>query len=163
MAAAAVALMMLGAPAAIQAQAPRQYYGGPGIAMAGSQNYSALPKAAKSFIEKHFKGQNVAKCEQYFAKHKYEVELTDGTDIEFDNNGKVVEIDAADGRCLSPAVVKAVVHGNAYKRLEKDGMTANVESVEYDNRGRVVEVELSIPDPDVYVFDLNGNFIAISD
>lgn len=37
-----------------------------------------------------------------------------------------------------------------------------VESVEF-NRGKVYEVELNIPGPDTYVFDLNGVFLAIED
>lgn len=160
---AASAFILCAAPSIKAGEQQPRYVGGPGIVMAGSQNYSKLPKAARSFIEKHFKGVKVTKCEQYFAKNKYEVELANGIDIEFDNSGKVIEIDAPDNSTLAPTVVKEVIHGNAYKRLAKDGLTKNVESVEYDKRGRVVEIEVSIPEPDVYVFDLNGNFIAISD
>lgn len=161
---AAVALMMLAAAGAgTDVMAQNQYNGGPGIVMAGSQNYSALPKDAQKFIEKHFKDVQVAKCEQYFAKHKYEVELANGVDIEFDNKGKVIEIDAPDNHCLAPSVVKETVHGGTYRRLEKDGLINNVEKVEYDKRGRVVEIELSIPDPDTYIFDISGNFIGIED
>lgn len=164
MAAAAALLMLVGSVSDMNAQQKaRPYVGGPGIAMAGSQNYSALPKEARNFIEKHFKGQKVTKCEQYFAKNKYEVELSNGIDIEFDNKGKVIEIDAPDNQCLSPQVVKSVLHGSAYKRLERDGMLGNVESVEFDKRGKLVEVDLSIQGPDTYVFDIDGNFIAISD
>lgn len=160
---AASAFILCASPSVKAGEQQPRYQGGPGIVMVGSQNYSKLPKAARSFIEKHFKGVKVTKCEQYFAKNKYEVELANGIDIEFDNAGKVLEIDAPDKGTLSPAVVKEVIHGNAYKRLAKDGLANSVESVEYDKRGRVVEVEVSIPEPDVYVFDINGNFVAISD
>lgn len=158
------ALMILGASAVAVAQskAPR-INGGPGIVMAGSQDYSKLPKNARSFIEKHFKGLKVNKCEQYFAKNKYEVELSNGIDLDFDNKGKLIEIDAPDGSLLPAAVVKEVLHHGAYKRLEKDGLASRIESIEFDKRGRVVEVEAAIPGPDVYVFDINGNFIAIED
>ena len=162
-AAIAAAFMLTGVSTEAYAQKRVQINGGPGIVVAGSQNYDSLPKAARQFIEKHFKGVGVTKCEQYFAKNKYEVELANGIDIEFDNNGKVMEIDAPDNTCLSPVVVKDVIHGNAYRRLEKDGLTARVESVEFDKRGRAVEVEISMPEPNTYVFDINGNFIAISD
>lgn len=157
---AAVALM---AAAGMSAQTPRRYYGGPGIVMAGSQNYDALPEAAKTFIKKHFGDAKVTKCEQYFAKHKYEVELSGGVDIDFDDNGKVIEIDAPGNQYLPAAVVRDILHDKAYRRLEKDGLSASVEAIEFDKRGRAVEVDVAIPDPDTYVFDIDGNFIAISD
>lgn len=137
--------------------------GGPGIAVAASQNSSKLPKTARSFIQKNFKGVNVTKCVQYFAKNKYEVELSNGVDIDFDNNGKVVEIKAPGRSTLAPSVVKNLLHKNAYRRLEKDGLASKVESIEFKHNRKNVEVELSIPGPDTYIFDINGTFIAITD
>ncbi len=152
--------MLLGVADAV-AQAPVTG-GNPGIVMAGSQNYSQLPKKARSFIEKHFKNVGVRACEQYFAKGKYEVELMNGVDIEFNMKGEVIEIDAPDNNTLPSAVVKDVMHAKAYGRLEKDGLSNRVESIEF-NRKKVCEVELSIPDPDTYLFDANGVFLAIED
>lgn len=157
-----VAASTVGAAVTAAAKPPR-YNAGPGIAMAGSQYYSSLPADARSFIDRHYKGVTVVKCEKYFAKGKYEVELANGVDIDFNAKGKVLEIDAPDGRVLAASVVKDLIHSKSYKYLEEAGMTGNVEAIDLDNRGRVVEVELSIPEPDVYVFDIDGNFIAISD
>lgn len=144
------------------AQSPAQYGGNPGIVMSGSQNYDKIPRKAKHFIDKHFKGVAVSKCEQYFAKGKYEVELANGVDIEFNTNGDVIEVDAPDNTYLAQAVVKDLLHRSAYSRLEKDGLASKVESVEL-KKGKAVEVEIDIPDPDTYIFDINGNFIAIED
>lgn len=160
--AAVAAALIIGGAAAVEAQV-RMPMGGPGIVMSGSQNYSSLPKSARSFIEKHFKGITVTKCEQYFAKNKYEVELANGVDIDFDNAGKVIEIDAPDNNVLPKTVVKDVLSGKAYKRLEKDGLAGNVESIELDSRKKNIEVEISIPDPDTYVFGIDGTFIALTD
>lgn len=136
--------------------------GGPGIAVAGSQEYSQLPEKATKFIDKHFKDVGIRKCEKYFAKSKYEVELRNGVDIEFDSKGNVIEIDSPDRTVLPAEVVKDVIPHKAYERLVKDGYTSMVESIDF-NRGKVYEVELSIPGPDTYVFDLNGVFLAIED
>lgn len=155
---AAVAMSFAVATATFRADAQA-----PGIAMVGSQNYSSLPKDARHFIEKHFKGVGVTSCERYYAKGKYEVELSNGVDIEFNDKGKVIEIDAPSGALLPVALVKDLLPGKAFKRLQDAGIAARVESIEFDKRGKAVEVELSIPEPDTYIFDINGEFIAIQD
>ncbi len=145
-----------------QARSARLNGGNPGIVMSGSQNYESIPAEAKRFIDRHFKDVGISKCEQYFAKGKYEVELSNGVDIEFNTKGDVTEIDAPDNAFLAPSVVKDLLHRSAYSHLEKDGLEAKVESIEF-KKGRAVEVEVSIPDPDTFIFDIDGNFIAIQD
>lgn len=157
----AAALIMAGTPASVQA-APQVNNGMPGIVIAGSQNYSKLPQKARNFIKKHFKSLTVSKCEQYFAKGKYEVELSNGIDIDFNTKGDVNEIDAPDNAYLAPAVVKDLLHRGAYDRLAKDGLQDKVESIEF-RKGRAVEVEVGVKGPDTYIFDLNGMLIAIED
>lgn len=136
--------------------------GGPGIAIAGSADVSQLPDKAKSFMKKHFKDVGARTCEQYFAKGKYEVELTNGIDLEFNTKGEIIEVDAPDCTVLPAALVKEILPHKAYSRLEKDGFVNNVESIEFD-KGKVYEVELNISDPDTYVFNPEGIFIAIED
>ena len=72
--------MLAGVPVTAQAE-PQINNGMPGIVMAGSQNYNKIPEKARKFVDKHFKGTAVSKCEQYFAKGQYEVELASGGDI----------------------------------------------------------------------------------
>ena len=134
----------------------------PGIVMAGSQNYNKIPEKARKFVDKHFKGTAVSKCEQYFAKGKYEVELANGVDIDFNRKGEVLEIDAPDNAYLAQSVVKDLLHHGAYNRLVKDGYANKVEAIEF-RKGRAVEVEIGIEGPDTYIFDLNGTLIAIED
>lgn len=144
------------------AQAPQQYNSLPGIAVAGSQDYDKIPEKARHFIAKHFKGVSVTKCEQYFAEGKYEVELSNGVDIDFNNDGEVLEIDAPDNAVLDPALVKDLLHDTAFHRLAKDGVNSKVESIEF-KKGKVVEVEVMIPDPDTYIFVVDGDFIGFDD
>lgn len=134
----------------------------PGIAVAGSADARQLPDKAKHFISKHFKNTGIEKCEKFFAKGEYEVELTNGVDIEFNLDGVVIEIDAPDRTYLPITVVKEVLPHKAYSRLEKAGLTGKVESIEF-KKGRAYEVELNIPNPDTYIFDINGEFIALED
>ncbi|MDE5650518.1 MAG: PepSY-like domain-containing protein [Duncaniella sp.] len=134
----------------------------PGVVMAGSQNYSQLPGKARHFIEKHFKDVGVAKCEKFFARSEYEVELVNGIDIEFNLKGDITEIDAPGQTYLPVAVVKDVMPHKSFTRLEKDGLTSKVESIEF-SKGKVYEVEVGINDPDTFIFDVDGNFIAIED
>lgn len=148
--------------AGMSAQVPNLNGSNPGIAIAGSQNINQIPEKAKVFIEKHFKNVGIKTCERYFAKGKYEVELTDGIDLEFDMEGNLVEIDAPDNTLLPVTVVKEVMPPKAYERLEKDGYSAMVESIELNN-GKVYEVELNLAGPDTYIFDIDGVFIAIED
>lgn len=155
-----VAAMVIGG-AAVQAE-PQNNGGMPGIVMAGSQNYSKLPEKARKFVTKHFKGVQVTKCEEYFAKGKYEVELANGIDIDFNRKGDVVEIDAPDNAYLAASVVKDLVHNGTYGRLVRDGVADKVESIEF-KRGKAVEIEVAIPGPDTYVFDINGNFLILED
>ncbi|MBD5356023.1 MAG: hypothetical protein HDR88_03320 [Bacteroides sp.] len=136
--------------------------GGPGIAMVGSANISQLPDKAKSFIDKHFKDIAVKTCEKYFAKGKYEVELVNGIDLDFNTQGEVIEIDAPDNAVLSPTVVKEILPHKAYSRLEQSGYINSIESIEF-KKGKVYEVELKIADPDTYIFSVDGTFIAIED
>lgn len=160
-AAIAVAALM---PATILAQQPRNNAGSnPGIALAGSQNYQQLPEGARKFINRHFKNVGITSIERYFAKGTYEVELANGIDIEFDNKGTIREIDAPDAMVLSSEVVKDVLPGKSFRRLNDAGLASSVESIEFNRRGKAIEVELAINDPDTYIFDLGGNFLAIQD
>lgn len=136
--------------------------GNPGIAAAGSADISRLPDAARSFMAKHFKDVRVRSCERYFAKGKYEVELMNGIDLEFNTKGEIIEIDAPGNTVLADAVVKDILPAKAYARLEKDGLTGMVESIEL-SKGRIYEVEANIPDPDTYLFDIDGQFIGFDD
>lgn len=159
---AAAAVIGLAGVSATAMADPQVNNGMPGIVMSGSQNYNKVPEKARKFVDRHFKGVGVSKCEQYFAKGKYEVELANGVDIDFNTKGDVLEIDAPDNAYLAPAVVKELLHRGAYGRLVKDGLADNVESIEF-HKGKAVEVEVDIQGPDTYIFDLDGNFVAIED
>lgn len=145
----------------IAAQSPA-LNGGPGIVMSGSMDVDNLPMKAKKFLRKHFNADRIVKCEREYAESRYEVDLRSGVDIEFSNDGDVVEIDAPDRASLPREAVKEVVGHKIFTRLEKDGYADSVESVDF-SKGRVVEIEVMKASPDTYVFDLDGNFVVFED
>lgn len=147
------------------AQAPEnlQNIEGPGIVIAGSENASSLPAEAHKFLDKHFKGVTITKCQQYFAKGVYEVELSNGVDVEFDTKGAVREIDSPDRAMLATTVVKDVLPEKAYKYLKDAGLDGKVESIEYTRRGKNIEVDLAITGNDTYNFTSDGTFKSATD
>ncbi|MDE6555775.1 MAG: PepSY-like domain-containing protein [Duncaniella sp.] len=153
-------MTMLAAPAAL-AQLP-MFYTTPGIVTEASQSDSQLPSSATRFIDKHFRGIDIDKCERYFAKDRFEVELNNGIDIEFDSNGTVTEIDAPSGATLAPALIKDLVPVKTFRHLAQNNMLSQVESISY-RHGKFYEVELDAPAADVVIFDLKGNFVKFED
>ncbi len=130
-----------------------------GQVVAGSVNVTALPESAKKFINKHFGGIAIVECEKGFLSGKYDVELADDTDLEFDSNGQLLEIDAGNGAMLSTAVLKDILPAKAYTELEKRGELNVVESVKRVSRG--YKVDLEKVGPDEITFSADGTFVSI--
>lgn len=89
------------------------------IACAGTPiSKATLPKAAQTFLAKHFPGDNVVKAEkdQGYRGVEYEVDLASGAEIDFRDNGEWKEIKAARGRAvpavLIPSAIAKYVAGN---------------------------------------------------
>lgn len=68
---------------------------------------SELPKAALTFLEKHFPGDNVRKAEKDRGHRgmEYEVDLQSGAEIEFRDNGDWKDVKAARGNAVPAAIV----------------------------------------------------------
>ncbi len=60
----------------------------------------------------------VVKCETFFSRGENDVELSNGIDIEFNKEGRVIEIEAPDNTYLSKAVVR---ESPACRRLPSSG------------------------------------------
>lgn len=133
--------LMIAASAALFAQSPvPRIEGGVGPAVAGSIEVTSLPQSAIEFVGATFPGAVIVECEREFADNTFEVQLADGTDIEFDNDGNWIEVDAGRVKRLPEAVVKMLLPEKAYAELSRRKMTANVESVKRDRRGYKVEL-----------------------
>lgn len=138
LACAAVTLALAAAPALT---ASAQYPLGPGPAVAGSATAAQLPQKATKFLQKYYRHTAVRSIEREFGPGTFDVELADGTDIEFNTAGDVVEIEAPDrGPALSDDVVKAILPSQAYKRVKAAGQAGHVDEIELRD-GRVYVIK----------------------
>lgn len=120
------------------AQIPQ--YTGVGPAIAGSYNPNDLPEKALDFLRTYY-GQHYAQsCEKEYDTESYDVVMTDGTEVEFDYNGKVKEIDAPAKSTIGKDVVKEVVTDKVYKKLDELGVADKVEKIDREKRGYDIEL-----------------------
>lgn len=102
---------------------------------------SDLPVNAKSFIKKYFDGKTIVKYEKKFWSSSYELELSDGTDLDFDSKGKCTEVSAPDHCVLSVALVRDLLPDGACKTLSDQGVLDSVEEIEFNpDKGYKVDV-----------------------
>lgn len=97
-----------------------------------------LPNEAKTFINKHYNGVAIYDCE--IDGMKYDVELGNGVDLEFDNSGKLRKIDA-DDNTLAQSVVKALLPAKAFDYLTNQGLAGKVEEIEFRRNTIVVDID----------------------
>lgn len=137
------------------------YYGGVGPVIAGSVDMTQVPKGAHDFLKKHFKEYPVTMCEKEFDDNTYEVELSNGIDIEFDSRGEWMEVEAGRSRVLPQNIVKKLVPDRAYKELLGRNVATQVESVKRYRDG--YKVELKNAKYDDYRFAHDGKLLSITD
>lgn len=125
-------------PAGLPALPPG--FGGIGPVVSGSVEYSAIPKKARRFLERHCNGQAVTRCEKEFASGNFLLSLGDGIDMTFNPKGELVAISAPDHYSLSPWLLKAVVPGKLFKLLDAKGFKSAVEAVKHSAEGYSMEV-----------------------
>lgn len=158
------ALAILSAPAAdatdnTQSRVP--LFTGVGPAVAGSVNQESMPAKAIHFLEHHFANVTVSQCVKDFDDNAYEVDLADGTDIEFDSKGEWREVDAPDGEALSAEVVTKLLPHRAYSTLKDRGYNESVESVKRGRGGYVVEFTNNLAVNTDYTFDNAGHLLGL--
>lgn len=120
------------------AQVPRLNTG-VGPAIAGSYNPNELPERALDFLRDYYGSHYAQSCEKDYMTENYELTMTDGTGIEFDYQGKVMEIDAPDHSAISKEAVKNILPGKVYKKLTELGVEDKVEKIDREKRGFDIE------------------------
>lgn len=123
-------------------------------------DFNSLPRPAKDFIKKHFYNAKIDEIDFKPHYRVYEVELRDGTDIDFDNRGNCIKIDS-DNKSIPAGAVKAMLPNKAYNILKKKKNHDDVESIEVNNRG--YKVELRKGRYDELYFDRQGNLVRQTD
>ena len=116
-----------------------------------------LPEAARTFISTYFPKAQVSHIKiesELFQTKKYEVLLTDRTEIDFNRDGKWMEVDCDDApvpQGLIPAYVTAY--------LKENFPDAYVTKIEWERR----EVEVDLSNDWSLTFNTKGELMDIDD
>ena len=115
---------------------------GVGFVAFADRNISSneLPNEAKAFINKHYAGATIYECE--IDDMEYNVELSNGVDLEFNRNGKLVKIEADHG-VIAQSVLKAILPAKALQHLTSQGLADRVDDVEFRRNSIVVDINNS--------------------
>lgn len=114
-----------------------------------------LPLTARNFINRYFTKPHISyiKIESEFLSKKYEVILTDRTEIDFDKKGNWTEVDCkknAVPAALIPVSIKDYVKTNfpheIITKIERDGSGLEVElandfSLKFNKQGKFVSMD----------------------
>lgn len=100
---------------------------------------SELPKAAQTFLSKHFPGDNVKKAEKEQGRRgaEYDVDLASGAEVDFRDNGDWKDVKAARGKAVPTAIIPAAI--SKYVSANHPGQSI----VEISRKRGGYEVELS--------------------
>ncbi|MBD5172923.1 MAG: hypothetical protein HDT02_06900 [Bacteroidales bacterium] len=100
---------------------------------------SELPKAAQTFLSKHFPGDNVRKAEKEQGRRgaEYDVDLVSGAEVDFRDNGDWKEVKAAKGKSIPAAIIPSAI--SKYVSTNHPGQRI----VEISRKRGGYEVELS--------------------
>ncbi len=110
-----------------------------------------LPSKATEFITQFFSSEKIYSSQK--DKDKYEVTLSNGTEIEFNKDGEWIDVDAADGKTIPSGFYPVEIDNYLSQYFEGQGIN------EITKVKRGYEVEL-ITNTEI-LFDLDGSFIGI--
>lgn len=121
------------------------------VGPAVSESVKMIPINGIRFIVEYYPDEGIVSMDKEFASNTYDVKLTNGTEIEFNSQGNVIEIDAADNATIPVSVLQAVLPANTFKTLQNDGIASNVESIEVTKSG--YEIDTNLPADVEYFYE----------
>jgi len=118
--------------------------------------FKELPQKAQTFVETYFNAGDVSfiKMEKDGLHNDYDVKMTDGTEIDFDYQGELEEID-----CKTKAVPQGIVPEKIATYVAEHFAGAFVVEYKIDRKKLKVELNNSLE----LEFDKQGNFLRIDD
>lgn len=122
-----------------------------------TQDAKQLPLTARNFINQYFSRPQISHIKietNVLQSKKYEVLLTDRTEIDFDSNGNWTDVD-----CQKAAVPEALVPASVKEYVKTNFPREIITKIERKRAG--VEVELS--NDYSLKFNNKGNFISMED
>ena len=120
-----------------------------------TKDMNQLPLPARNFINRHFTKPEVSHIKidkEMLEATKYEVLLTDGTEIEFDSKGNWEEVD-----CKHTSVLVAIIPAAIQKYVTTNYPDAKVLKIERDKK----DYEVKLSNRTELKFDLKFNLIDI--
>lgn len=118
-------------------------------------NTNKLPGNAQDFISQHFSSVSVEKVDenstwQIWEDDKFEVKLSNGMELDFDENGNLMEIDSQNNEAIPMSALPSKV------RSYLEGNHADMQVIGWEKQDQEQEVELA--DGTEVEFDAEGNF-----
>ncbi|UJH92894.1 PepSY-like domain-containing protein [Antarcticibacterium sp. 1MA-6-2] len=128
------------------------------IGMMAQSTNDKLPKTAQDFISKHFSNLQTEEVKEnssweIWEDEKYEVRLSNGLQLDFDENGNIIEIDSQNNEAIPEAAIPASI--TTY--LKSNHPDAKIIGWEKQGKGQEVELSNGIE----VEFDNNGKFLKI--
>lgn len=123
-----------------------------------SFNVNKLPKSALKFLRAHYGDCTVVSCEDDIEDSRYEVELSNGTTVEFDYDGRVMELES-ETTALPEDAIKDLLPDDAYSKLNELGLNDNIDKYGRMKRGYEIEVTDGQPMSELF-FNHDGELIA---
>ena len=125
------------------------------MGMYAQTSTSNLPGSAQNFINQHFSSISVDKVDensnwQIWEDDKYEVKLSNGVELDFDESGNIVEIDSQNNEAIPMAALPSNI------RTYIQSNHANAQVIGWEKQDKEQEVELA--DGTEIEFDVEGNF-----
>ena len=118
--------------------------------------FNELPQKAQTFIETYFNAADISfvKMEKDGLHNDYDVRMTDGTEIDFDHDGSLEQVD-----CQTKAVPAGIVPEKITTYVAEHFAGAFIVKYEIDRRELKVELNNSLD----LEFDKQGDFLRIDD
>lgn len=122
-----------------------------------TRDVSKLPAVALKAIQTNFPQTKISYIKidkELLKKDAYEAVLTDGTELEFDANGKWTEVD-----CKKKVVPPAFIPAKIRMYMKTEFPNVKVTKIERDKRGYELELDNGLEAK----FDWQGNFLRLKD
>lgn len=125
------------------------------VGMFAQVSMNNLPANAQNFVKEHFSMVSVEKIDEnsnwkIWEDDKYEVRLSNGIELDFDENGNIVEIDNDNNEAIPMTALPSKI--SSYLKANH----ANAQVVAWEKQDNEQEVELA--DGSELEFDAEGNF-----
>ena len=120
-----------------------------------SENQQSLPDAVLSFLGTHFPTATIAKAEFEIQDNCYEINLSNGYEVEVRPDGQWLKVDAPNSAVIPESILRKLLSSKIIDHLKKKNVLGNVEEISYYPINGYYEVDI-YNGKDLW-FDANGH------